>query len=92
VPDSPVFKQNRHKLQGVKINNGLHLHGILCVPYNSRLKIEISAHFRAKKDLYVKNRLVRIDVKSIYSADVVNYAFKALKNGNASPDDIKIYR
>jgi hypothetical protein len=26
------------------------------------------------------------------SADVVDYAFKALKNGNATPDDIQVYR
>jgi hypothetical protein len=25
------------------------------------------------------------------SADVVDYAFKALKNGNATPDDIQVY-
>jgi hypothetical protein len=33
-----------------------------------------------------------LDIEPIYSADVVDYAFKALKNGNASPDDIQIYR
>jgi hypothetical protein len=27
----------------------------------------------------------------VYSADVVDYAFKALKNGNATPDDIQVY-
>jgi hypothetical protein len=26
------------------------------------------------------------------SADVVDYAFKALENGNATPDDIQVYR
>jgi hypothetical protein len=92
VPDCPIFTENKHRPQDVKINNGLHLHGVLCTPCNSRLKVDVPTHFRAKKDSYVKKRLLRIDVKSVYSADVVDYAFKALKNGNASPDDIQIYR
>jgi hypothetical protein len=76
----------------VTINDGLDLHGILCVPCRSRLKVDVPTHFRAKADLYVKNRLLRIDVKLIYSADVVDYAFKALKNGNTTLDDIQVYR
>ena len=43
----------------------------------------------------VKNRLLRIHVEPIYSPKVikaVDYVFKSLKNGNATPDDIQIYR
>jgi hypothetical protein len=91
VPDRPVLKQNKQKLSDLVINNGLHLHGILCVPWNSRLKVDAADHFHANSALYVKNRLLRIDIEPVYSADVVDYAFKALKNGNATPDDIQVY-
>jgi hypothetical protein len=91
VPDRPVSKQNKQNLSDLVINNGLHLHGILCVPRKSRLKVDAADHFDANKALYVRNRLLRIDIKPVYSADVVDYAFKALKNGNATPDDIQVY-
>jgi hypothetical protein len=91
VPDRPIYKVTKQKLSNLKINGGLHLHGILCVPCNSRLKVDVPTHFKAKSAQYVKNGLVRIDVEPIYSADVVDYAFKALKNGNATPDDIQVY-
>jgi hypothetical protein len=75
----------------LRINNGLHLHGILCVPSTSRLKVDVPTHFTKKQGLYVGKRLLRIDIEAIYSAELVDYAFKALKNGNATPDDIQIY-
>jgi hypothetical protein len=63
----------------------------LCVPWTSRLRVDVATHFKTKQAIYVKNRLLRIDVTPIYSADVVDYAFKSLKNGNATPDDIQVY-
>jgi len=95
VPDRPVFKLKKQGLSDAKINDGLHIHGILCVPWQSRLKVDVPTHFGQKRALYVRNRLTRIDVEPIYSADVANvvdYAFKSLKNGNAAADDIRIYR
>jgi hypothetical protein len=91
VPDRPIFKENKQKLSDSVINNGLHLHGILCVPWNSHLKGNVADHFDTNNALYVKNRLLRIDVKPIYSADVVDYVLKSLKNGNATLDDIRVY-
>lgn len=95
VPDRPVFKRKKQKLSDVRINGGLHIHGILCVPWKCRLKVDVPTHFVERKALYTKNRLLRIHVEPIYSsnvAKVVDYAFKALKNKNATPDDIQIYR
>jgi hypothetical protein len=91
VPDRPVHKKDKQKLSDLKINKGLHLHGILCVPWTSRLKADVPTHFKTKEAVYVKNRLLRIDVEPIYSVDVVDYAFKSLKNGNATADDIQVY-
>ena len=79
------------RLSDLKINNGLHLHGILCVPWTSRLKVNVPTHYKTQETVYAKKRLLRIDVKPIYSADLVDYAFKSLKNGNATSDDIQVY-
>jgi hypothetical protein len=95
VPDRPGFKRKKQRLSNVKINDGLHIHGILCVPWKCRLKVDVPTHFEQAKAMYVKNRLLRIDVTPIYSlnvAKVLDYAFKSLKNGNATLDDIRIYR
>jgi hypothetical protein len=91
IPDRPGRKGRKQNPSDLKINNGLHLHGILCVPWTSRLKVDVPTHFKTKAAVYVKNRLLRIDVQPIYSADVVDYTFKSLKNGNATADDIQVY-
>lgn len=91
VPDRPAYKREKQNLADLKINNGLHLHGILCVPWTSRLKVDVATHFKTNETIYVRNRLLRLDVAPIYSADVVDYAFKSLKNGNAAADDIQVY-
>jgi len=94
VPDRPVYKLKKQRLSDVRINDGLHLHGILCVPGNTRLKVDVPTHFETKKAAYVNNRLLRMDFRQLYStniAAVVDYAFKALKNGNATSDDIQVY-
>ena len=95
APDGPVFKRKKQRPSHAGINNGLHIHGILCVPWKCRLKVDVPTHFAERKVLYIKNRLQRIHVEAIYSSNVskvVDYAFKSLKNGNATPDDIRIYR
>jgi hypothetical protein len=60
VPDRPVYKVTKQKSSNLKINGGLHLHGFLCVPRNSRLKIDVPTHFQVRRALYVKDRLLRI--------------------------------
>jgi len=94
APDRSGSKRKRQGLSDVNINGGLHIHGILCVPWKCRLKLDVPTHFAAKRDLYVKNPLPRIDVHPIYSpkvAFVVDYVFAALKNGIATRDDIQVY-
>jgi hypothetical protein len=54
----------------------------------------VPTHFAAKRNLYVKNQLLRIDIRPIYSTNVtfvVDYAFAAIKTANATPDDIQVY-
>ena len=94
APDRSGSKRKQQTLSDWNINDGLHIHGILCVPWKCRLKVDVPTHFAEKQLLYVKNQLLRIDIRPIYSTNVtfvVDYAFAALKNGNATLDDIQVY-
>ncbi|MGH6671792.1 MAG: hypothetical protein ACRECV_07435 [Xanthobacteraceae bacterium] len=74
-------------------NDGRHVHGILVVPSKSRLKCGVREHVDMNKNLYVKNRLLRIDVRPIDHdlASTTDYALKALKTGRASWDDVAVF-
>jgi hypothetical protein len=92
VPDQPAYEVAKGGLSDLNNNGGLHIQGILCVPRNSRLKIDVPTHFQVKRPLYVTNNLLRIDVKPIHFTGAAGYAlFKALRSGNATADDIKVY-
>jgi hypothetical protein len=93
VPDLPVAKRRKSALSDVSINDGLHVHGIMVVPWNSRLKTDVVAHFRKYEDLYVKNRLLRLDVRAIEHSlgGVTDYAFKSVKKGRCDRDDVLVF-
>jgi hypothetical protein len=93
VPDRPVAKHGKQRLKDVTINDGRHMHGILVVPWDCRLKRDVRAHFEKYDKLYVKNRLRHLDVRPIDSnlEDVVDYAFKSVKNRRYNCDDIIIF-
>jgi hypothetical protein len=93
VPDFPVRKRQKQSLNNLSINCGLHMHGILVMPPSSRLKQDVVSHFKEHEPLYVKNRLLRLDVEVIDSnlAYVVDYAFKSVKKHKVDFDDILIF-
>jgi hypothetical protein len=93
VPDRPVFKHERLQLKDVKINEGVHMHGILLVPKRSRLKEGVKRHFKIHEKSYIRNNLWRLDIKRIRSnpKKVVRYAMKAIKNSVFSYDNILIF-
>ena len=93
VPDRPVPKHAKQRLKDVTINNGRHMHGILVVPWASRLKQDVVSHFEKFRKLYVKNRLLRLDVRAIESnlSGVVDYAFKSMKGREFGYDNIVIF-
>jgi hypothetical protein len=93
VPDRPVAKHGKQRLTDITINNGRHMHGILVVPWHCRLKRDVRAHFDKYNKLYVKNRLLRLDVRPIDSDldGVVDYAFKSIKSRRFNCDDITIF-
>jgi hypothetical protein len=92
IPDYPVRKHHKEPLNDPSINDGLHMHGILLIPPNSRLKENVLSHFNQHKPLYVQNRLLELDVKPIDTnlPRVVDYAFKSVKNGRVDLDDVLI--
>lgn len=55
APDWPVGKHDKPLAQ-VKINDGLHFHGLLLMPPFSRLPIPVDEHFRQQQALYVGDR------------------------------------
>lgn len=67
VPDRPVAKYQKQRLKDITINNGRHMHGILVVPWDCRLKRDVRDHFEKYRALYLKNRLLRLDVRPIQS-------------------------
>jgi hypothetical protein len=93
VPDRPVPKHAKQRLKDVTINNGRHMHGILVVPWDCRLKQDVVSHFEKFRDLYVKNRLLRLDVRAIESnlPGVVDYAFKSMKDKEFGYDGIAVF-
>ena len=86
-------KNRRTSIRGSQLNGGILAHGILAVPWQSRLKRPVVEHFEMNKELYQRNRLLRIDVRPIERklAFTVDYAMKGLKSGNASLDDVSFF-
>jgi hypothetical protein len=93
VPDLPVAKRRKSTLSDVSVNDGLHAHGIMMMPWNSRLKTDVVAHFRKYENLYVKNRLLRLDVRPIEHnlGEVTDYAFKSVKMGRCDRDAVLVF-
>jgi hypothetical protein len=93
APDGRVFKHKKQRLSDVTINDGVHMHGVLLVPWHSRLKEGVETHFKTHSKLYVRNNLLRLNVQPIQSSpeNVVDYAMKALKAGTFGCDDIIIF-
>lgn len=92
--DLPVYKKDRTSAPTIVFNDGLHFHGILMVPPNSRLKTGVGDHFSSNADLYsgASSRVARIDVRTITHSreHVMDYVLKTIKNKGLSYDDAMI--
>jgi hypothetical protein len=91
-PDVPCLKREKQPLRDVKVNDGIHVHGIILVPRKNRLKGPLDEHFHQKKKVYVRGNIARIHLRPITSEElfVVDYAGKAIKRRRFSYDDILI--
>jgi hypothetical protein len=90
APDYPVPKRKKQSLSDFAINDGLHFHGILVVPWKCRLKQDFITHLRSYSATYVKSPLRRIEPVLIEKkyGNVTDYAFKSVKRNRFSWDDV----
>ena len=89
--DLPVYKKDRTSAPMVSVNEGLHFHGVLMVPPNSRLKETVPDHFATNTNLYrgSSSGVGRIDVRPIIHSQgyVLDYVLKTIGNHGLSYDD-----
>jgi hypothetical protein len=93
-PDYPTRKLNRSSFLDMKINDGLHYHGVVLVHTESRLKIGLDIHMKDHADRYIRHggALRRIQIQPIdqpSARTAVGYGFKAL--GWRIPDTDRIF-
>jgi hypothetical protein len=91
-PDVPAFKSTKTRQNNSSVNRGLHMHGIVLVSKEGRLKHGLDEHVHGHRDLYQTQTMYRIYVEPIRdkSAYVTDYGGKAIKNNRFSTDDILI--
>jgi hypothetical protein len=90
-PDYPTRKLDGSSNLDVKINDGLHYHGVVLVHTDSRLKIGLDIHMSENESRYVQegDALRRIYIQPIdepSAKTVVGYGFKALEWKIPDPD------
>jgi hypothetical protein len=92
LPDVPAFKKSQYGIKDVSVNDGIHVHGVVITPRKSRVKEPLHLHFARKNKLYVRGKILRIQVDPIRSDAefVTDYAGKALKKRRFSTDDVLI--
>jgi hypothetical protein len=78
-PDVPGYKKSEFKVGEVSVNDGIHMHGVMVVPKQTRLKERLDLHFLRKRKLYVGGKIYRIYAEPITSraAFVTDYGGKA---------------
>jgi hypothetical protein len=82
-PDFPRHRVDGSDLFDVVVNDGLHIHGIVLISIESRMKSTLDMHIRRNYRHYVRfgGMLKRIDVKILDRTPekVADYALKSLK-------------
>jgi hypothetical protein len=80
--DLQVHKKDSRSSPLVLCNGGLHFHGLLLVPPDTRLKVPVDEHFREYQDMYIGRRrlITRQDVRPVDETpeQVVDYGFKTI--------------
>jgi hypothetical protein len=91
-PDGPCYKRQKQALRDVKINDGLHFHGLILVPTKSRLNVPFLQHLRDKRKSYGRGYILMTHAEPIWDQErfVADYGGKAVKRGRLPYDDILI--
>jgi hypothetical protein len=89
--DLQVYKRDPTSSPLILCNGGLHFHGLLLVPPDTRLGVPVDEHFREYEDMYIGRRrlITKLDVRPITETPehAVDYAFKTILRGRVSYDD-----
>ena len=90
VPDYPIFKHSRIGVREATVNDGLHMHSILSVPLESRLKEDLISHVGRKSRMYIKKPINSINFAPIENNTytVTDYALKAVRRGRCRWEDV----
>jgi len=90
APDYPVPKHEKQSMSDFAVNGGLHFHGLLAVPLESRLKEDVISHLQSNFATYIKSPLRRIDAVLIENkfGFVTDYALKSVKRNRFKWDDV----
>lgn len=93
IPDDPVFKRNKDMLRNIAINDGLHYHAILVIPPWSRMSkpLEDALFERANRRKNSCMLLPHVEPITHATDFVTDYAFKGLKSGRNSGDDLLVF-
>ena len=84
--------QGEFKVGEVSVNDGIHMHGVMVVHKQTRLKERLDLHFLRKRKLYVTGKICRIHAEPITSraAFVTDYGGKAIKRRRFSTDHVLV--
>jgi hypothetical protein len=89
--DLQVYKRDPTSSPLILCNGGLHFHGLLLVPPDTRLNVPVDEHFRVYQDMYVGRRrlITKLDVRPVTETHevAVDYVFKTILRGRVSYDD-----
>jgi hypothetical protein len=89
--DLPVFKRTKAcASQDVRINEGLHHHGVILLPPRSRLREGLVAHLEQQQQRYLAgSRLASIFAEPMTDnfEKAIRYAFKTVESGRLDYDD-----
>jgi hypothetical protein len=89
--DLPVFKRTKAcASQDVRINEGLHHHGVILLPPRSRLREGLVAHLEQQQQRYLAGtRLASIFAEPMTDnlEKAIRYAFKTVESGRLDYDD-----
>ncbi len=93
-PDLPVPKVRKKKLkiEDVKINGGLHYHGIVMIPPNKRDDFDLIYIIKNFNHLYCIRGIASIHIDTVTETPekFSNYVLKSLQRFRASTDDLFI--
>jgi hypothetical protein len=95
VPDRPISKRRSdYRLADILPNDGVHYHGLFCLPPNNRLTESLVRHLRRHRKQYLGalGVLVNYHARRIRKLEdgVVDYVFKHVKRRSFSSDDILV--